>query len=677
MEQFAASKNGAQRQTNNGHALLSPSEVAQIAASLGLTTRDGDTWRGPDPKTGEGTDRFCLYPEGNATNRKDGQKYSRAEVLELARQRGYSSHSAPAPTNPARLDWKSATVYDYTDEGGALLFQVGRSGNGDAKRISQRRPDGRGAWIYNLQSARRVLYRLPDVMKAQTVVICEGEKDAEALNQQLKANGQFGPTVATTNPHGAEKWRDEHSPTLAGKAVIVWPDADEPGARHAAQVCASVTPHAASVKRLTIPSAQLKDGAADFFTRSGTLREFWQIADAAPDWRAEAPSEAPTEAAPRRQFAILGAQAVKDQPAPAAIVEGVLYENGAAELCGSHGTFKSFQALGIAEAVAGGHDWHGRQTKQTPVVYITGEGRAGLKQRIQALEIRHQRPSEAQFILEAVQLHRPDEVEALLWAIAQLPEAPGLIIVDTLARCFVGGDENSARDAGLFVAGVDRIRAATGAAVLILHHLSKAGDARGSTAFSGAFDTIIEARRENTTITLSCLKQKDAAEFEKFTLVRRVVELPEVDEHGHPITSLIFEPTDTPAATEAASKADQTRQRILKVLRVEFPKGARKGELWAKCEALKFVSKSGFYSHLKALEDAENIQVDSWGLVQTVNLSNLSNSSNLDNLDAVNLSNSSNNPLGLDKLDKRESEGLDDSIFDDEPGAEPNLYGKD
>jgi RecA-family ATPase len=65
-----------------------------------------------------------------------------------------------------------------------------------------------------------------------------------------------------------------------------------------------------------------------------------------------------------------------------------------------------------------------------------------------------------------------------------------LAVVDTLARCFVGGEENSARDMGRFVAAADRLRTATGAAALLLHHVSRHGGAiRGSTALPGALDT--------------------------------------------------------------------------------------------------------------------------------------------------------------------------------------------
>ena len=52
-------------------------------------------------------------------------------------------------------------TYDYTDESGNLLYQTCRY---QPKDFRQRRPDGKGGWINNLQGVRRVLYRLPEVI---------------------------------------------------------------------------------------------------------------------------------------------------------------------------------------------------------------------------------------------------------------------------------------------------------------------------------------------------------------------------------------------------------------------------------------------------------------------------------------------------------------------------------
>jgi putative DNA primase/helicase len=54
-------------------------------------------------------------------------------------------------------------VYPYTDESGNVLFEVVRY---EPKTFAQRRPDGQGGYIYNINGVRRVLYKLPDVLRA-------------------------------------------------------------------------------------------------------------------------------------------------------------------------------------------------------------------------------------------------------------------------------------------------------------------------------------------------------------------------------------------------------------------------------------------------------------------------------------------------------------------------------
>src|SRR5262249_7513307 len=112
-------------------------------------------------------------------------------------------------------------VYDYSDERGGLLFQTVRY---TPKDFRQRRPDGDGGWVPNLDGVRRVLYRLPEVMKAvaagETVWVAEGEKDADTLTN-------FG-LCATCSPLGAGKWRAEYAETLRGALVVVIPDNDKP-----------------------------------------------------------------------------------------------------------------------------------------------------------------------------------------------------------------------------------------------------------------------------------------------------------------------------------------------------------------------------------------------------------------------------------------------------------------
>jgi hypothetical protein len=118
---------------------------------------------------------------------------------------------------PPRLNGRQiVAAYDYTDERGKLLFQAVRF---EPKDFRQRRPDGKGGWVWNLDSVRRVPYRLPKVVAAVKqrirLRVVEGEKDADRF-------AEVG-LCATTNPGGAGKWKGEYNEFLKGAHVAAIP----------------------------------------------------------------------------------------------------------------------------------------------------------------------------------------------------------------------------------------------------------------------------------------------------------------------------------------------------------------------------------------------------------------------------------------------------------------------
>jgi len=232
---------------------------------------------------------------------------------------------------------------------------------------------------------------------------------------------------------------------------------------------------------------------------------------------AVAPESQPTDTRPRFQF--LTDEEVENMPPPEWLIGGFLVAQRLSVLYGEFGSYKSFLALDLALSVATGIAWHGQPVKQGPVAYIAGEGIGGLGKRLRAWKQARQWQGSAPIHLLGVapQLLRSDDVHALCEALEALPAPPALIVIDTLARSMVGGDENSAEDMGMAVAAADMLRATTGAHALLIHHKpSGAAKTRGSTALPGAADTLIEVAKDTVTpgvITMSCEKQKDAAPF--------------------------------------------------------------------------------------------------------------------------------------------------------------------
>lgn len=176
----------------------------------------------------------------------------------------------PVKDSPAKI----VATYDYTDESGTVLFQSVRY---EPKDFKQRHRNAQGAWEWNLNGTRRVLYRLPDLIAAnpsEPVFICEGEKDVDALRN-------LG-LVATTNPMGAGKWRDEYAWFLQGRHVVIIPDNDEVGRAHANQVARSIQSYAASVKLLELPNLLPKGDVSDWIDSGGTTTSLSELASVAP-----------------------------------------------------------------------------------------------------------------------------------------------------------------------------------------------------------------------------------------------------------------------------------------------------------------------------------------------------------------------------------------------------------
>lgn len=155
---------------------------------------------------------------------------------------------SPSPdTRPKTPDQRPqkriVATYDYTDPQGNLVFQAVRY---DPKEFRQRRPDREGGWIWNMEGINRIPYRLPEVLLADTVSITEGEKDAD----NVRACGY----TATCNVGGAGKWLDAYSEFLSGKNIIVIPDNDDPGRKHADSIIKSLDGKVNSLKLVQIPA---------------------------------------------------------------------------------------------------------------------------------------------------------------------------------------------------------------------------------------------------------------------------------------------------------------------------------------------------------------------------------------------------------------------------------------
>jgi hypothetical protein len=396
--------------------------------------------------------------------------------------------------------------------------------------------DAQGKRIAGLKDTRIVPYQLPELLDAKeagrAIYLVEGEKAADALIS-------IG-AIATTSHTGAGSWPTEITQYFTGANVVVIPDNDEPGFSYAKRAIAHLLPVAKSIRYLDLELMMPGDDAYEWVHHmKGTRKELAELAKKAEVITQQEDvtdsEQLPEAFNPVPQLLNIEAwDTIKDEPVNW-IIDNVLPDKGFAALYGPPGSYKSFIALDIAEAVATGRQWMGNQvTSPGAVLYIAGEGHGGIGARIKACKINHQTQDGAEIYVIRYQLNlrsSADDFNLLMESIDALIERTGielrLVQIDTLARAFGGGNENDSQDMGAFIHNAGRLQRKLDCALMVLHHSGKdqTKGLRGHSSLLGAVDTQLELlkleqteRKEGVAgqgiITIS--KQKDGQDNLKF-----------------------------------------------------------------------------------------------------------------------------------------------------------------
>jgi putative DNA primase/helicase len=247
---------------------------------------------------------------------------------------------------------RPVAIYRYDDAQGRLVFEKLRY---EPKRFVQRRPLGGGRYEYKLDpTVEKPLYRLPEVLTANEIIVCEGEKDCDNVVAAFSGDNRIAASIriaATTNFGGAGKWRDEDSAFFAGKRVVILPDNDAPGVRHAEIVASSVLKFAAGVKVVALPGLPEKGDVSDWLSAGHTTEELTAVIKGTSPWR---PKEQP------HIVLIEGAQfAATAPPEVEWIVEGVIQKGGNGIVTGEPKAGKSLLMIDLLLAVATQTQWLG------------------------------------------------------------------------------------------------------------------------------------------------------------------------------------------------------------------------------------------------------------------------------------------------------------------------------
>lgn len=135
--------------------------------------------------------------------------------------------------------------------------------------------DGHDGAGYHFRDCPRVPYRLPKLLNAETVYLPEGEKDVHTL--------EGWGLVASCNPGGSGNshlyagWADY----FRGRHIVILPDNDGPGRKHAVAVVAALLGVAASVRIVELPSLSAKGDVTDWRDAGGAFERFRELTEEA------------------------------------------------------------------------------------------------------------------------------------------------------------------------------------------------------------------------------------------------------------------------------------------------------------------------------------------------------------------------------------------------------------
>ena len=172
-------------------------------------------------------------------------------------------------TAPMGIQSRVADEHIYTDEEYSPLVKVIRY----APKAFKQQHWGGHTWKWGNPLKKPLLYRLPKVLEAinanQVVYIVEGEKDVETMEEL--------DLVASCNLGGAGKWKAEVSSYFRNAEVVVIPDNDIAGKKHAHAIAASLLDNHCKVKLLNMPGLAEKEDVSDWFAKGGSRESLIEL----------------------------------------------------------------------------------------------------------------------------------------------------------------------------------------------------------------------------------------------------------------------------------------------------------------------------------------------------------------------------------------------------------------
>jgi putative DNA primase/helicase len=386
---------------------------------------------------------------------------------------------------------KIVAIYPYHDTGGRILFEKVRF---DPKEFSQRVPDDRGGYTYKLDGIKKPLYRLPQLLISNQIAICEGEKDADRVQQTFVNHEHF---CATTTFDGAGKWKDEYAPYFAGKQVVVFADNDTQGLAHAETVSRSIAKFAASVKLIRFIDVPEHGDVSDYLDKH-TPEDLLKLIQDTPRWRdKEAESKEQTLFVPMSDFCARHREEIDW------LIEGVIQRGANGFIVADPKVGKSWAAVDMALSVSRGVPWLDfKVPRSAKVALVSREDTPALTSwRMKRLQATKRGAEYTDWLYvnsreqsSELMLDDNEQLAELMTAMEQF--RPELAIFDVF-NVMHAADENDNSEMRAVVRQLSLIQAKIGCAIAVVHHYNKHGEGsvtkrlRGASAIAGWCEWLI------------------------------------------------------------------------------------------------------------------------------------------------------------------------------------------
>lgn len=436
--------------------------IEQIADALGLAVRD-------------------LFPPKPRAAERRSKRRSSGKPTRRPSQSSFETPDAALAVLAAKLG-EPAARWTYQDAQGEAIAVVARWDTPDGKQIRPVSRNGDG-WKIGAPGEPRPLYGLPKLADAECVYIVEGEKCADAL-------ADVGVT-GTTSMGGANAPAKTDWTPLAGRDVVILPDADHAGRGYAEAVAAELTKldPPATVRIVELPDLPDGGGAdvADWIGADGPMgeRAAGEIRDRLEALAGEAPECGPDPVPGARTPMTARLADVTPEPVrwlwPGRIPRGKL-----TMLAGDPGLGKSFITLDLASRTSTGAGWPDRpgEPGDAPggVVLLSAEDDVAdtIRPRLDAagadvtriIALNAVRRYDAEAGWTEANFSLAADLAALEQAIAQEGNCR-LVIIDPISAYLGGTDSHKNADTRGLLAPLAKLAAKHDVAIVAVTHLRK------------------------------------------------------------------------------------------------------------------------------------------------------------------------------------------------------------